>query len=61
MADVAGIQAEENQGVKMELTLIDEKGRPTPLLIGLCAAELAIDACIGIAAFRLMKKLSERK
>lgn len=40
----------------VELPLLDDQNRPTALLIGLAAAELAFDCLIAFALYNLFKK-----
>ena len=42
-----------------ELILLDDKFRPTPLLLGLVALELCIDVLVGYTAYRAFKNKSE--
>ena len=42
---------------RVELVLLDERGRPTAALLGLAALELALDCLIGYAVYTLFKNV----
>ena len=45
----------DNANHEIELTLVDKNDRPTKLLMGLAAAELALDCLIAYAVYNLLK------
>ena len=54
MIKIVGTDAASKNSV--ELALTDDKDRPTKLLLGLVALELALDCLVGYAAYRFFKR-----